>query len=87
MDMVELNDLYNIASAMDQQMLMLNVKHKKDFRPNLGVSLKLPKLDLMGIDEKLYEKEHGTLVGYEPGEEVDVMVLGINFKLLKEEEG
>lgn len=84
--MVELNDLYNIASAMDQQMLMLNIKHKKDFRPNLTVTLELPKLDLMGIDEKLYEKEHKTLVGYEPGEEVDVMVLGINFKLVKKDD-
>lgn len=85
--MVDLNDLYNIASAMDQQMLMLNVKYKRDFRPGLTVVLELPKLDLMGIDEKLYEKEHETLVGYEPGEEVDVRVLGINFKLIKKEEG
>ncbi len=85
--MVDLNDLYNIASAMDQQMLMLNVKYKRDFRPDLTVVLELPKLDLMGIDEKLYEKEHETLVGYEPGEEVDVRVLGINFKLIKKEEG
>jgi hypothetical protein len=72
---------------MDQQMLMLNVKYKRDFRPDLTVALELPKLDLMGIDEKLYEKEHETLVGYEPGEEVDVRVLGINFKLIKKEEG
>ena len=85
--MVELNDLYNIASAMDQQMLMLNVKYKKDFRPELTITLELTKLDLMGIDEKLYEKEHNTLVGYEPGEEVNVRVLGINFRLIKKEEG
>ena len=84
--MVELNDLYNIASAMDQQMLMLNVKYRKDFRPELTITLELPKLDLMGIDEKLYEKEHNTLVGYEPGEEVNVRVLGINFRLIKKEE-
>lgn len=85
--MVDLNDLYNIASVMDQQMLMLNVKEKNDYRPNLTVTLAIPKLDLMGIDEKLYEKEHETLVGFEPGEEVDVRVLGINFKLIKKEEG
>jgi hypothetical protein len=68
-------------------MLMLNVKEKNDYRPNLTVTLTIPKLDLMGIDEILYEKEHNTLTGYEPGEEVDVRVLGINFKLIKKEEG
>ena len=81
--MVEINDLYNIASAMDSQMLDMNVKHKEDMRGGLLICLELPELDLRGIDEKLYERDNGTMVGYEPCDEVNVSVLGINFRLTK----
>lgn len=84
--MVGLDDLYNIATAMDEQMLLMNSKHKIDFRDGLTINLALPLLDLQGIDETLYEREHKTLVGYEMGDEVDVRVLGINFKLSKKED-
>ena len=81
--MVTLEDLYNIADAMDKQMLTMNIKHKQDFREDFDISLALPELDFRGIDEMLYEREHKTMVGYEPGDEINVMVLGINFKLMK----
>lgn len=84
--MVDINDLYNIADAMDKQMLLLNIKEANDFRQETTITMVLPKLDMLAIDEQLYEKENGTLVGYEPGEEVNVKVLGINFKLIKEKE-
>lgn len=84
--MVALDDLYNIATAMDEQMLLMNSKHKIDFRDGLTIELAIPPLDFRGIDELLYEREHKTLVGYEPGDEVNVMVLGINFKLTKKED-
>ena len=84
--MVELGDLYNIATAMDEQMLVMNSKHKIDFRDGLTINLAIPPLDLQGIDEVLYEREHKTLVGYEKADEVDVRVLGIKFKLSKREE-
>lgn len=84
--MVALDDLYNIATAMDEQMLLMNSKHKIDFRDGLTIELAIPPLDFQGIDELLYEREHKTLVGYEPGDEVNVMVLGINFKLTKKED-
>ena len=81
--MVGLEDLYNIATAMDEQMLMMNVKHKEDMRDKLMICLELPELDLRGIDEKLYEHDNGTLVGYEPCDEVNVAVMGIMFRLTK----
>lgn len=84
--MVGLDDLYNIATAMDEQMLLMNSKHKIDFRDGLTINLSLPPLDLQSIDEVLYEREHKTLVGYEKGDEIDVRVLGINFKLTKKED-
>ncbi len=84
--MVDINDLYNIADAMDKQMLLLNIKEANDFRQETTITMVLPKLDMLAIDEQLYEKENGTLVGYEPGEEVNVKVLGINFKLVREKE-
>jgi hypothetical protein len=84
--MVGLDDLYNIATAMDEQMLLMNSKHKIDFRDGLTINLSLPPIDLQGIDEVLYEREHKTLVGYEKGDEIDVRVLGINFKLTKKED-
>ena len=84
--MVTLDDLYNIATAMDEQMLLMNSKHKIDFRDGLTIHLAIPPLDLQGIDEVLYEREHNTLVGYEKGDEIDVRVLGINFKLTKKED-
>lgn len=84
--MVGLDDLYSIATAMDEQMLLMNSKHKIDFRDGLTINLSLPPLDLQGIDEVLYEREHKTLVGYEKGDEIDVRVLGINFKLSKKED-
>lgn len=84
--MVGLDDLYNIATAMDEQMLLMNSKHKIDFRDGLTISLGLPPLDLQSIDEVLYEREHKTMVGYEKGDEVNVRVLGINFKLSKKED-
>lgn len=84
--MVGLDDLYSIATAMDEQMLLMNSKHKIDFRDGLTINLSLPPLDLQGIDEGLYEREHKTLVGYEKGDEIDVRVLGINFKLSKKED-
>lgn len=84
--MVGLDDLYNIATAMDEQMLLMNSKHKIDFRDGLTIELAIPPLDFRAIDELLYEREHKTLVGYEPGDEVNVMVLGINFKLTKKED-
>lgn len=80
-----MDDLYNIATAMDSQMLLLNTKHKQDFRDGLTISLAIPELDLRGIDEQLYQKEKGTMVGYEPGDEVNVKVLGIEFHLTKKE--
>ena len=83
--MVGLDDLYNIATAMDEQMLLMNSKHKIDFRDGLVIELAIPPLDLQGIDETLYEREHKTMVGYERGDEVNVMVLGINFKLTAKE--
>lgn len=84
--MVALDDLYNIATAMDEQMLLMNSKHKIDFRDGLTINLAIPPLDLQGIDEVLYEREHKTMVGYEKADEVDVRVLGIKFKLLKKED-
>ena len=81
--MVGLEDLYNIATVMDGQMLMMNVKHKNDMRGDLVVCLDLPELDLRGIDEKLYEHDNGTMVGYEPCDEVNVTVMGIRFRLTK----
>ena len=81
--MVGLDDLYRIAEAMDSQMLEMNVRHRNDFRDSLLISLELPELDLRGIDEKLYERANGTMVGYEPGDEVNISVLGINFRLTK----
>lgn len=84
--MVTLDDLYNIATAMDSQMLLMNSKHKEDFRDGLVIELAIPPLDLQGIDEILYEREHKTMVGYEKGDEVNVRVLGINFKLSKKED-
>lgn len=83
--MVDITDLYNIATVMDQQMLEMNTKHAIDFRDGLLVSLEIPELDFRGIDEMLYEKEHHTMIGYEIGEEINVKVLGINFKLTKKE--
>lgn len=83
--MVSLDDLYNIATAMDNQMLLLNTKHKQDFRDGLAIDLAIPELDLRGIDEQLYLKEKGTMIGYEPGDEVNVKVLGIEFHLTKKE--
>lgn len=83
--MVNLDDLYNIATAMDQQMLLMNVKHAEDFRNGLLIKLEIPALDLQSIEETLYEREYHTLVGYEKGDEVDINVLGINFKLTKKE--
>lgn len=84
--MVTLDDLYNIAESMDKQMLMMNSKHKIDFRDGLVITLAIPPLDLQGIDEVLYEREHQTLVGYEKCDEIDVGVLGIKFKLIKKED-
>ena len=84
--MVGLDDLYNIATAMDEQMLLLNSKHKEDFRDGLVIRLAIPPLDLQGIDETLYEREHKTMVGYERCDEVNVRVLGINFALTKKED-
>lgn len=83
--MVNLDDLYNIATAMDQQMLLMNVKHAEDFRNGLVITMKIPELDLQAIEETLYEREYHTLVGYQKGDEVEINVLGINFKLTKEE--
>jgi hypothetical protein len=83
--MVNLDDLYNIATAMDEQMLLMNSKHKKDFRKGLLISLEIPQLDLQGIDETLYFKENNTMVGYEKCDEIKVNVLGINFLLTKKE--
>lgn len=83
--MVNLDDLYNIATAMDQQMLLMNVKHAEDFRSGLVITMKIPELDLQSIEETLYEREYHTLVGYQKGDEVEINVLGINFKLTKEE--
>jgi hypothetical protein len=84
--MVALDDLYSIATAMDEQMLLMNSKHKIDFRDGLTINLAIPPLDLQGIDEVLYEREHKTMVGYEKADEVDVRVLGIKFKLSKKED-
>lgn len=84
--MIGLDDLYNIATAMDEQMLIMNSKYKIDFRDGLTINLAIPPLDFQGIDETLYEREHNTLVGYEKGDEIDVRVLGINFKLTKKED-
>lgn len=83
--MVGIDDLYNIATVLDQQMLLMNVKHKMDFRDGLFVNLELPTLDLQSIEEQLYERENKTMVGYEKGDEIDVNVLGINFRLTKKE--
>lgn len=83
--MVNLDDLYNIATAMDEQMLLMNSKYKKDFRKGLLISLEIPQLDLQGIDETLYFKENKTMVGYEKCDEIKVNVLGINFLLTKKE--
>ena len=84
--MVTLDDLYNIATAMDEQMLVMNSKHKIDFRDGLTINLAIPPLDFQGIDEVLYEREHKTMVGYEKGDEIDVRVLGIKFKLTEKED-
>ena len=84
--MVTLDDLYNIATAMDEQMLVMNSKHKIDFRDGLVINLAIPLLDFQGIDEVLYEREHKTMVGYEKGDEIDVRVLGIKFKLTEKED-
>ena len=84
--MVTLDDLYNIATAMDEQMLVMNSKHKIDFRDGLVINLAIPPLDFQGIDEVLYEREHKTMVGYEKGDEIDVRVLGIKFKLTEKED-
>jgi hypothetical protein len=84
--MVGLEDLYRIAEAMDSQMLEMNIRHKRDMRDGLLITLEIPELDLRGIDEKLYERDNGTMVGYEPCDEVNVTVMGIQFKLSKPSE-
>lgn len=81
--MVAIDDLYNIASVMDEQMLVMNMKHKEDFREDLYITLEIPELDFMGIDQSLYEKEHKTMIGYEVGDEINITILGINFILKK----
>lgn len=84
--MVTLEDLYNVATAMDSQMLLLHTKNNHDFRPGAVITLTMPQLDLRGIDEQLYQKENGTMVGYESGDEVNVKILGITFHLVAEED-
>lgn len=84
--MVTIDDLFNIATAMDQQMLLMNTKHAEDFRKNLSITLAIPALDLQGIEEILYQREHNTMVGYVKGDEVDVNVMGINFRLIVKEQ-
>ena len=83
--MVSLDDLYNIATGMDEQMLVMNTKHRKDFRRGLLVSLEIPPLDLQSIDETLYFKENKTMVGYEKCDELKINIMGINFLLTKKE--
>lgn len=84
--MVDMNDLYKIAEAMDKQMMALNMKERRDFRRTTTIQMELPKLNLQAIDETLYERENHTMVGYEPGDEVDVNIIGISFKLVKKKE-
>ena len=85
--MIGIEDLYRIATTMDSLMLDLNVRHKEDFRDSLLICFELSELEFRGVDEKLYERDNGTMVGYEPCDELNVSVMGINFRLTKKAAG
>lgn len=86
MKMIELRDLYNIAESMDRQMLDLNVKSLHDYRGDITIQIQMEDLNFLMLDETLYEKEKNTMVGYDPGDEINVKILGISFKLVKKKE-
>jgi hypothetical protein len=83
--MIQISDLSNLAVLLDRAMLDINVLYKEDRREDLTIVLHLEPLEFQSIDEKLYENENKTLVGYEVGTEINVNIIGINFKLIKKE--
>ncbi len=84
--MTTLKDIYDIAYAMDFRMLEYNKEHLYDLRQDIKITIELPKIDFIALNEEIYGIKNHTMAGYEDCDKMELNVIGINFMIVKEKD-
>lgn len=82
--MIEIEDLCNMALAMDKAIKEVE-RGKKEIK-DPAITIRVPKLTMLDIDKKLYMMTNDTDACYVPGDKVECTMLGIRFCVLPEEQ-
>lgn len=82
--MIEIEDLCNMALAMDKAIKEVE-RGKKEIK-DPAITILVPKLTMLDIDKKLYMMTNDTDACYVPGDKVECTMLGIRFCVLPEEQ-
>ena len=82
--MIEIEDLCNVALAVDKAFKAVT-KDKKEIS-NPMITIEVPKLTLLDLDKKLYMMTNETDACYVPGDKVECTMLGIRFCVLPKEQ-
>lgn len=82
--MIEIEDLCNMALAMDKVIKEVEMGKKEIKDP--AITIRVPKLTMLDIDKKLYMMTNDTDACYVPGDKVECTMLGIRFCVLPEEQ-
>ena len=81
---MDLNDLNNLAYKINDFLMDIDKGYSDyDIREGLCVNLELPLVDFANIDSGLYAATKGTNAGFELGDEIDVTINRIKFKILR----
>lgn len=79
---MDLNDLNNLAYKINDFLMDIDKRYYDyDIREGLFVNIELPLMDFANIDRGLYAATKGTNAGFELGDEIDVTINRIKFKI------
>ena len=85
--MIELNDIKKIAKVIKQELEIVEIKKgDNDVIDNMEICLQLSDFEMDVLDETLYKREYNSFIGYEKSDEIEINILGINFRLKRKKD-
>ena len=80
--MLTIDDLARISGSLNGVLGDIGPRDKTDYRKNIAILMNVGKDELSAFDKELYKNGHGgDLYGFEPGDEVDITINGVLFRL------
>jgi hypothetical protein len=85
--MIELNDICKIAKVVKQELDIVEIKKgDNNVIDNMEICLQLSDFEMDVLDETLYKRENKSFIGYKKSDEIEINILGINFRLKRKKE-